>query len=149
MTRHTVWLVLLILLLVLPDCSKKILQSDEDVATYRLLNVETRFIFDTIRGNQLMIINGNDRAIGIFFSDNSNRSEVIYSDSWLGGGKSVAQAASFDDGQEIYLRVVVYRSLSDAIRVFIESLGPDFFGQLNDVWIEDVDEAVFTLERTS
>lgn len=148
MTRHTVWLVLMILLLVLPGCSKKILQSDEDVATYRLLNMEIRFIFDTIRGNQLMIINGNDRAIGIFLTDNTNHSEIIYSDSWLSGGKSVAQAASFHDGQEIYLRVVIYRSLSDVIVVLIQSLGPGFFDDLQDVWIEDVDEAVFTLERT-
>jgi len=95
-----------------------------------------------------MVINGNDRAIGIFVADNGNRSEIIYSDSWLSGGKSKSQAASFYDGQEIYLRVVVYRSLSDAIRIFIESLGPDFFDHLNDVWMEDVDDEIFTLKRT-
>jgi len=123
------------------------LLTDGDLATYEVGHIQLQFNFAAITGKEIMVINGNDRAIGVYITIEGNDAVVVFSDSWIGGLKSHTQEAVFYEDERLYVRIVVYKSLGGAIQTFIASLGEGFLDKLNDTWIETEYEQIIVLQR--
>ncbi|MBL7021888.1 hypothetical protein ISR92_00970 [Patescibacteria group bacterium] len=123
------------------------LTTDNNVGVYEIGHIEIEFDFGAITGKQVSVINGNDRAIGVYITEYGNDAVVVFSDSWIGGMKTKTQEAVFYEDEELLVEIVVYKSLGGAIQTFISSLGEGFFSELNDSWIETTYEQVIILQQ--
>lgn len=140
---------LLITLILLTGCSedKTVLQSESEVYSYTIGNVELIFNFASIFGKQLTMNNANDRAVGVYVVDNNEPSMIIFSDSWTWGGNvEVLNDATFNHNQELKITIVIYNDFAGTIWGLIEALGPDFLEEIQDAWIEDEFEEIIILE---
>ncbi|MCR4280303.1 MAG: hypothetical protein NUV82_02670 [Candidatus Komeilibacteria bacterium] len=113
-----------------------IVYSSDSIAVYEVGHIQLLFNFKNLTARSITITNGNDRAIGVDIRDRGNAGIVILSDSWIGGGKSVTKQAVFYENQEIAVRLVVYKSMSQTISDFIAALGDGFWDKLEDTWVD-------------
>ncbi len=110
--------------------------SDNEVSGFIVGNVELKFDFDTILGKVIYWLNGNDRAIGIYITDNQDPGKIILSDSWTGGLKPDINRAVFSSGQEMRVTIIIYKDVNAIIKSFIQSLSGNFLQDIQDSWIE-------------
>lgn len=113
-------------------------------------NVDVWFIPGTLQGSAIWLINGPGRAVGLDVTNADDRSTVYFGDGYTGAGKNHAETGTtIPIRRWIYVRVVVYRTLSGVIQEIIEALGAGFFDRLEDAWIEGVYEAKVYLDYGS
>lgn len=110
-------------------------------------NVDVWFIPNTMQGSAIWLINGPGRAVGFDVTNAEDRSTVYFGDGYTAAGKHKAETGTTIPVRRwVYVRIVVYRTLSGAIAAFLDALGPGFFDELQDVWIEEIYEAEVYLD---
>ncbi len=138
---------LLVMMLILVSCQQitEVVSSDDQVGSFIVGNVELKFDFDTILGKVIYWLNGNDRAIGIYITDNKDEGKIILSDSWTGSLKPDINRAVFSANQEIKVTIIIYKDVNSIIKSFIQSLSGNFLENIQESWIEKKIETVIKL----
>jgi len=143
------WLWLGLIAIFLAGCGeeKTVIQSETEIYSYTIGNIELIFNFNSIFGKELTMNNANDRAVGVYIVDNNNQSQIIFSDGWTWGGNSeVEDDVNFNHNQELKVTVVIYNDLANAFSAFIEALGPNFLEEIEGIWIQDQFEEIIVLQ---
>ncbi len=143
-------LALLALLAACSDPSQVFLSDDNQDAVAHLSpdpqimgNAELFFIPGTIQGSAIWVINGPAANVGIDIRDIDNPSFIYFADSFISAGSNKAQTGTqIPWNKWMRVRLVVYESgLAGWVAVFLDSLGLDFFENLEDYMIEAIYEA--------
>lgn len=142
-----IFLVSLIFVLLLA-CEANILEvlaTDGIAVLPRVGNV--KIILDFNDG-AVSVLNQNASAVGVYITKFDESSIVVFSDGYIGGGKSETQTGVyFEYGWRLRVKVVVYKSLSASVSAFIASLGRNFLDNIQDFWIEKTYEEIVIIKK--
>lgn len=110
-------------------------------------NVEVVLDIESINGKTVRVSNANSRAVGVNIKKADDESVVVFSDSWIGGGKTVARSGvHFERGWHLLVTIVVYKDAGGGVNGFIQSLGTDFLDDIQDFHIESQREMTVVIE---
>lgn len=137
-------LIIFIALLLLLGCSKpQPLQSDNGL--YHLLveevDVELVFNLEAAVGQTVTVTNANSRVIGVYLEDYDHAGRWLFRDNWIASGDSETKTSSnLEEGQEIYVEILVYESrfsatISWAIGVFGDGFREWLEENLGNEWL--------------
>lgn len=134
------WGVLLLVLMFL-NCGDRIVAVETTDGMARLPaigNVEIVLDFEGINGKAVTVKNGNDRVVGVNVVRADDPAIVVFSDSYIGRGKSsIHEGVNFEHGWELNVTVVVYKDLGSTIMSLVEAIGPNFLDQIQDAWVAE------------